>query len=350
MASPYFSIIIPCYNAQSTLGAAVDSVLSQDYTDFEIIIVDDASSDWSFALAQELTEKDERVRLIALADNNGPAVARNKAIEEARGKYLMFLDSDDIYEPGLLSKVQAASAEEPDVVIWGNIEEYINDAGEATGTRDILPTPATLGSAEEVHRIVMDLEEASFYGYLWNKAYKASIAQQLHIPNQHFNEDEMYNISYFNEVNSAVVLDFAGTRYRKCNKSLTHRELVDYYPLAMKRVTSLMLQHKIWNIYTPMVRERLANIYLRYIASTLERSFRQGAAMGDRSRKLMLQRIFSSRLYREFAAASNPGNPLLKVLKHAMVKKNATACLAVGKMIYRTRKTLPAVFEAGQKR
>jgi cellulose synthase/poly-beta-1,6-N-acetylglucosamine synthase-like glycosyltransferase len=94
MPKPLVSVIIPCFGAAATLPVAVRSVLTQDFTDFEIIIVDDGSKDASLAVARALAAEDSRVRVIA-QQNAGPAAARNRGIVEARGRYIGFLDADD---------------------------------------------------------------------------------------------------------------------------------------------------------------------------------------------------------------------------------------------------------------
>ena len=102
--SELVSIITPSYNSESFLSQTIESVLSQTYTDLEMIIVDDASSDNSNKIIEEYLKKDSRIKLIKLEKNSGPAVARNRAIDEAKGKYIAFLDSDDLWMPEKLSK------------------------------------------------------------------------------------------------------------------------------------------------------------------------------------------------------------------------------------------------------
>lgn len=94
--SPYFSIIVPVYNSSHTLGRCLESVLGQDFHDYEVICVDDGSSDSSLSILEDYVSRDSRIRCFAQA-NSGPSVARNKGLQEASGKYVLFLDSDDYY-------------------------------------------------------------------------------------------------------------------------------------------------------------------------------------------------------------------------------------------------------------
>lgn len=91
---PFFTIGIPVYNTEKWIGECLDSILSQDFTDFEIICVDDGSTDNSLRILNEYAEKDARIKVLSRA-NDGAASARNYAITSAKGMYVNFLDSDD---------------------------------------------------------------------------------------------------------------------------------------------------------------------------------------------------------------------------------------------------------------
>ncbi len=93
------SVIMPAYNAEATIRASIENALSQTYSNVEVIVADDGSADRTAALVEEIAARDTRVRLVRLAANSGrPAVARNRAMEQARGAFFAFLDSDDLWE------------------------------------------------------------------------------------------------------------------------------------------------------------------------------------------------------------------------------------------------------------
>lgn len=98
------SIITPVYNAEDYIPACIGSVLDQIYTNWEHILVDDCSTDNSAKIIQKYTEKDSRIKYFRLDKNSGAGICRNKAIQEAGGDYIAFLDSDDLWYPGKLSK------------------------------------------------------------------------------------------------------------------------------------------------------------------------------------------------------------------------------------------------------
>lgn len=96
------SIVMPNYNSEKYVEATLKSVLAQTYQNWELLFVDDCSSDASLALVRAFA--DERIRIFSMEKNGGAARARNKAIEEARGKWIAFLDSDDLWVPEKLEK------------------------------------------------------------------------------------------------------------------------------------------------------------------------------------------------------------------------------------------------------
>lgn len=98
------SIVMPAYNCADFLGIALDSVIKQTYQNWELIIVDDCSTDNTQDIVREYQSKDSRIKYHRLEENSGAAVARNTAVELTKGKYLAFLDSDDVWFPEKLTK------------------------------------------------------------------------------------------------------------------------------------------------------------------------------------------------------------------------------------------------------
>lgn len=107
---PCVSIIVPIYNAEATLRRCVESVLGQEYTDFELILADDGSRDGSGAICDAFARSDGRVRVLH-KENSGVSDTRNQAMAMARGRYLQFLDADDWITPNA-TKLLVRSAEE----------------------------------------------------------------------------------------------------------------------------------------------------------------------------------------------------------------------------------------------
>ena len=122
--APAVSIVMPCYNAAAHLAASIDSVHRQSFADWELIIVDDGSSDDSWAVLQAATQSDARIRTFRQA-NSGAAAARNHGLRQSRGRHIAFLDADDTWHPEFLARMVDALMTHPDVGIaycgWQNL-------------------------------------------------------------------------------------------------------------------------------------------------------------------------------------------------------------------------------------
>lgn len=107
---PKFSIIIPVYNAEKYIRKCLDSIKNQTFKDYEVIIVNDGSTDNSLNILKEYNYK------VINQKNSGPSIARNKAIKEAKGEYILFVDSDDYIDKDMLEKINSKTKNNPDVI------------------------------------------------------------------------------------------------------------------------------------------------------------------------------------------------------------------------------------------
>ena len=114
-ATPRVSVIMPFYNAEAHIAEAIASVLSQTEGDWELILVDDASTDGGRAIAERVANEDRRVILLdrSRSENRGPGATRNEALRQARGEFVAFLDADDAFEPEMLEHYLSAAQQNP---------------------------------------------------------------------------------------------------------------------------------------------------------------------------------------------------------------------------------------------
>jgi len=136
--SPKVSVAIPVYNREKYIAQAIDSILAQTFTDFELLLIDDGSADSSVAIIRSYS--DPRIRLVCHATNSGVAAARNSAITHARGEYLAFLDSDDWAYPRRLAEQVAFLDRHPDYAAVGTWIEWMDTEGRPFGRTKRKPT------------------------------------------------------------------------------------------------------------------------------------------------------------------------------------------------------------------
>ncbi|EPC4044571.1 glycosyltransferase family 2 protein [Enterobacter mori] len=144
MIEPLVSVIMPSYNSESTIEESILSVLNQKYENWELIISDDNSCDNTINIIQAYAEKDHRIKLITHSINSGAGFARNASIEKAAGKYIAFLDSDDLWDEGKLS-TQIASMEENNLDFTYSYYRKIDMQGHLG---KIISPPSTITYAE----------------------------------------------------------------------------------------------------------------------------------------------------------------------------------------------------------
>lgn len=197
------SIIIPVYNAEKTLKACLESILSQSYTNLELILVDDGSKDNSLALCHAFAQADPRIRVLS-QKNAGPAAARNMALEAMKGDLVMFVDSDDHLAHDACRRMADAMANHQLVIghYFFELAGTASDRGLLSGNR-VLDEQTFLG--ELVKR-----PGTFYFSALWNKMYLARIIRERNLrfdPFLSWGEDFAFNMQYDYDVLSVALVE-----------------------------------------------------------------------------------------------------------------------------------------------
>lgn len=180
---PKASVIVPVYNVEAYLEKCVQSILRQTEQDFELLLVDDGSTDSSGQLCEELAKKDSRIRVIH-QENQGLGGARNTGIREAKGDWLLLVDSDDWIEPEILEKsLEAGLREEADMVVFP-FRSVDEEGRELAVFRENVPLDRAL-SLKERKDILLTAPVA------WNKLYRTAFFREtgLAYPSRVWYED-----------------------------------------------------------------------------------------------------------------------------------------------------------------
>lgn len=230
---PLVSIIVPVYNAEKTIDRCVDSVLDQTYKDFELILLDDGSTDASGQLCDGYAGKDQRVRVLH-KENSGVSDTRNRGIAMAAGEYLQFMDSDDWLTPNATESFMRAVTEHPcDMVI----ADFYRVVGERVSQKGDIEKEGIVDKAG--YATCMMRKPADFYyGVLWNKFYKRSIIEAYHIrmdTSISWCEDFLFNMEYVRHIHSAYVLRVPVYYYVKTKGSLVTQGISVKKTIRMKR-------------------------------------------------------------------------------------------------------------------
>lgn len=212
--TPLFSIIIPVYNVEKYVQTCIDSVISQTYSNLEIIMVDDGSTDTSGQLCDKAAMLDPRIKVIH-QKNAGLSAARNAGIDKATGDYLYFVDSDDYIDKNLVETVlNAYSKYDVDIVIFGT--NVINEDSTPKGTIDNLQ-----GEFTQQKEALGALLQGEIDDYAWNKVCKRHIFEQVYYPVGHNWEDAATTYKLFLKTNKIVSIPDRLYYYRSRKDSIS---------------------------------------------------------------------------------------------------------------------------------
>lgn len=141
MKDTLVSIIVPAYRAESHIARTIESVRAQTHAEWEMLVADDCSPDDTRRIVSQWAQRDPRVQLIALEMNGGPAAARNAALQRAQGRYVAFLDSDDMWLPTKLERSLAHAAACNAALVYTGFRRITHDESR---TGDYVAVPGTL--------------------------------------------------------------------------------------------------------------------------------------------------------------------------------------------------------------
>lgn len=280
---PLISVIVPVYNVAAYLEECLRSILNQTYTKLEVLLIDDGSTDGSSDICDRYANQDGRIRVIRQA-NAGLSQARNRGIEEAKGAYLFFVDSDDAINEAVLAESYQQVVEQGADVVITNFFQY----SELENVLYYYADKASWGQAEVVSRQEA-VDRQSHWGHLntatfvstWAKLYKKSLFDQVRFPVGRVHEDEYTTHKLFLRADKIVFL----------NK--------DYY-LYRRRAGSVMTatyHSKQAEDYIKAMEERLLDLTLAGLDTTVTLN-KYRAVLAHKQEELSQHQLTDSDLYR----------------------------------------------------
>ena len=211
------SIVVPVYNVETYLRQCVDSVLQQTYSNIEVILVDDGSTDLSGSVCDEYATQDERVRVIH-KKNGGLSDARNAGIEVAQGEYVGFVDSDDWIEADMVSCLYDACAESgADIAVAGFFRDFVGSSYINVGF-----DKETLSGSEALYRLI---EGRQIQDYACTKLYRLSLWKEIRFPFGKHYEDIRTVYRVFESADTVCTVPKALYHYRQRSGSISSEGL-----------------------------------------------------------------------------------------------------------------------------
>ena len=165
------SVIMPIYNSEKYVSEAIESVCNQSYKNWELLIVNDGSTDQSSKIIDDYAKKDSRIKVFHRS-NEGVSMARNYALDKCNGNYITFIDSDDVYHPERLKKMMQIFVQNPDCdIVFSRHKEFRGELGlgDTRGTGSV-----KINNGNILQKIISDSRKH----FVWNSMIKSEIAKK----------------------------------------------------------------------------------------------------------------------------------------------------------------------------
>lgn len=225
MKEELVSIIVPVYNAEKFLNDTINTVLKQTYENWELILVNDCSKDNSVKIIKEYQKNDKRIKLVNNKENSGAAISRNNGIDKSKGKYLCFLDADDLWDKNKLKK-QIKFMKKLDCEFSFTGYEFADEKGKPNGTKVFIPEK-------------INYRQALKNTTIWTSTVMFDMTkltkEEIHMPNVKRGQDTATWWKVLKNITNAYGLNEILSYYRRTSDSLSANKLT-----ALKRT---------WNLY-----------------------------------------------------------------------------------------------------
>lgn len=249
--NPIVSIIVPFFNAVSTLSECVNSIVNQTYVNWELLLVDDSSIDGSLDLCNTFTERDFRVKVLT-QQHLGVSEARNLGLKNARGRYICFIDADDIIDSRYLESM--LTYKHFDLVICGYFVDYKDYLGHNLKIEQHLPQLLTNQSLVD-RESLLPLFMSGMINSCWNKLFHASIISNhsLRFINYPINEDFLFVLDYLSHCHSIKTISIPLYHWIRIEGLRTGvdsmpSDLLDIYNISQRRTRLFFKNDKLGDV------------------------------------------------------------------------------------------------------
>lgn len=343
------SIIMPVYNAQHCLKKSVESVMRQTHTDFELIIAESCSQDNSAAMCDEFANSDLRIKVFHEDKARGPGPARNKAIELASGKYIMFMDCDDCIEQTMLaSMLTEIESSGCDVVISGYYQDFLDSDDLFLYSVEVDPPVISADNHRDSVAAVPLLDASKVLAVSWNKIYKADVIKNngVKFADLMHSEDYFFIIELFKYINSVKTVQGKYYHYMKYQRtSLTNKPyLQGFTEIINNRFSAQRELLKSVGVYSGKPRELMCAVHIKHVFSAIVNECGTASELAGAERReavrSLLYHMNTVEAKRYTADISK-----MQTVMNAIIKSGSPfAAGTVGRLIWLMQHKTPALF------
>ena len=340
---PYFSIIIATYNCENHIKNTIESIMRQTFSDYELIIVEDGSTDNTMSILEKYSEQ-ENVTVIE-QENSGPGPARNAGIEIAKGKYLYICDADDILEENLLQEFFEATQTDCDIAVCGY--NMIKKGKKKDTIRVFNADPISALTHKTFLTLLPDLMNRGLMYVTWNKVYKHSVVSDNNIRFTGFKsaEDRLFNLAVFEKVNVFSFIDKPlYNYYLRGNEGLATKFLPDKLESLeafFEEVTALFQDGKMFDSKT---NSTFSYIFIKGVVSVLVSTQSDSCTLTKEEKNEYIKKVLNSEVLKTALKNSKTKNIVKLKIKFVLWTKAVWLNKFLAKVICFTNDNLNEIF------
>ena len=317
--TPKISVIVPVYNVEQYLPRCIDSILAQTFTDFELLLIDDGSTDNSGKICDEYAKKDTRIR-VWHKENGGVSSARNVGLDNARGELISFIDSDDWIDKDYFEIYIRQNA---DIQFQGyKVIDSENNV--------ILSPPVQFSNAynQESSYVILHniFRIKNFFGVIWNKIFQQKIIEKYNIRfpmDISIREDEIFTFEYCRYISSLTLLPTRSYNYNVIPNSLMHRKYIN--PFEMNKAFDMGRKIYLTMPLSKDFMDELENYYMHSLIWSVHMAYTCGHLSPRKDRIELINKVFtfyksSSQISKKIGLYNPVWTDIILLTKHFIKK------------------------------
>lgn len=332
--NPLISIIMPVYKVEKYLSTAIDSIISQAYKNFELILVDDCSPDKSGEICDEYAKKDSRIKVVHKQKNAGLGEARKTGTEYTSGDWLMFADSDDWLSLDALDTLYSKVSDDTDIAVFGFSMRYENYSGEAEYSDSRLPCGLAAEAEKDIGTAIVKFDDGGTFPYMCNKLYRANFLKNSGV---RFNsiqsmEDFFFNIELFPLAKKIISIEKSLYNYRKPkHETLVTAYNPEFFELCKKRFFAEKDCIVKLGADTPENLQCIYGIYVKHMVTCFSRLYSKNTPLSVKEKKSKAKEYLCDETTESVLAECKPSSFKIKLFKSIFKTKSVYAAVFTGK-------------------
>ena len=333
---PQVSVVMPAYNVGKFVRRAVESLQNQTLRNFELLVVDDGSSDQTGRILDTLAERDYRITVFH-TENAGAPAARNLALDRARGKYIYFMDADDWAESTMLQDMyDLAEQQHLELVVAGfYIDTYYGDHGEHTSEVKARPD-AIYPTQYEFRAAAWQMFDQNLLYPPWNKLFLRERIERLNLRfRPTFMDDFPYVLDYIRDVERVGVIERPYYHFIRARaESETARWRPDLYEKREEEHGWMLDLYRHWGLDgDPLCMEMIQRRYIERLVGCIENVCNPACSLSTREKLSQIEMMICSDRAQLAVATARPRSRMMKTMLVPIKAKNAWLALREGQII-----------------